>query len=299
MPKPALQQRKAWGLSPRSEPKANEGREIFQGWEACAVTAKKKPKGEYSIQTVINALRVLDAFRQAEDFGVTELAKELALHKNNVFRLLATLEDHGYVEQSADERYRLGLRSLQLGQAFLRGRQLVRRARPVMELLAAEIRESVHLATLRELEVVFLDGVEADRLVKAGTREGQRLPVHCTAAGKVLMGFAPQVLRESFDRNVNRNGLSLHTERTIVDTTKLLDHLRTVASQGYAIDFEECEEGLVCAAAPIFGPTGEVLAALSISGPAYRLGEERVHREIAPHLIAAATRLSRELGYSV
>jgi IclR family acetate operon transcriptional repressor len=71
-----------------------------------------------------------------------------------------------------------------------------------------------------------------------------------------------------------------------------------VASEGYAIDLEECEEGLVCAAAPIFGPTGEVLAALSISGPAYRLGEERMHREIAPQLVAAATRLSRELGYS-
>ena len=270
----------------------------FQGWEACAVTAKKKAKGEYSIQTVINALRVLDAFRHAEDFGVTELSRELALHKNNVFRLLATLENHGYVEQTADERYRLGLRALELGQAFLRGRQLVRRARPVMEQLAAEVRESVHLATLREYEVVFLDGVEADRLVKAGTREGQRLPVHCTAAGKVLMSLAPQPLRENFERSIARQGLSLHTERTIVDTTKLFDHLRAVASEGFAMDFEECEEGLVCAAAPVFGPTGEVLAALSISGPAYRLGEERMHREIAPHLTGAAGRLSRELGFA-
>ena len=81
-------------------------------------------------------------------------------------------------------------------------------------------------------------------------------------------------------------------ERTIVDMTKLFDHLRAVASEGYALDFEECEEGLVCAAAPVFGPSGEILAALSISGPAYRLGGERTHREIAPHLIAAAGRLA-------
>jgi DNA-binding IclR family transcriptional regulator len=262
------------------------------------VALKKKPKGEYSIQTVINALRVLDAFRHAEDFGVTELSAELSLHKNNVFRLLATLENHGYVEQTSDERYRLGLRALELGQAFLRGRHLVRRARPVMEQLAAEVRESVHLATLCELEVVFLDGVEANRLVKAGTREGQRLPVHCTAAGKVLMGFAAPPLRDNFERSVTRNGLSAHTERTIVDHTKLFDHLRSVAYEGYAMDNQECEEGLVCAAAPVFGPTGEVMAALSISGPSYRLGEERVHRAIAPHLVAAALRLSRELGYS-
>jgi DNA-binding IclR family transcriptional regulator len=273
-------------------------RSELHGWGAFSVALKKKPKGEYSIQTVINALRVLDSFRNVEDFGVTELSTELGLHKNNVFRLLATLEDHGYVEQTCDERYRLGLRALELGQAFLRGRQLVRRARPVMEQLAADVRESVHLATLRELEVVFLDGVEADRLVKAGTREGQRLPVHCTAAGKVLMGFAPQPLRENLDRNISRSGLAAHTERTITDRTKFFDHLRSVASEGYAIDSEECEEGLVCAAAPVFGPTGEVVAALSISGPAYRLGEERVHRELAPHLVAAAGRLSRELGYS-
>ena len=90
----------------------------------------KKPKGDYAIQTVVNAMRLLEAFRDEEELGVTELSRRLSLHKNNVFRLLATLEQQGYIEQSAaSDRYRLGVESLELGQAFLRGRTLLRRAR--------------------------------------------------------------------------------------------------------------------------------------------------------------------------
>jgi DNA-binding MarR family transcriptional regulator len=86
----------------------------------------KKPKGEYAIQTVVNAMRLLEAFRDEEELGVTELSRRLSLHKNNVFRLLATLEQQGYIEQStASDRYRLGVESLELGQAFLRGRTLL------------------------------------------------------------------------------------------------------------------------------------------------------------------------------
>jgi DNA-binding IclR family transcriptional regulator len=260
----------------------------------------KKPKGDYAIQTVVNAMRLLEAFRDEEELGVTELSRRLSLHKNNVFRLLATLEEQGYIEQSAaSDLYRLGIESLELGQAFLRGRTMLRRARPILEALANELRESAHLAALRGFEVVHLDGALGEQLVQTSLRVGERLPAHCTALGKVLIGCAPESVREAYDRNLSASdGLGARTASTIVDRDKLFEHLRTVAGAGFALDLEECEPGLCCAAAPVHDASGRMVAALSVSGPAFRLGEERLLRCGVPAVIGAAEALSRELGYT-
>lgn len=259
----------------------------------------KKPKGDYAIQAVVNAMRLLEVFHDEEEFGVTELSRRLSLHKNNVFRLLATLEAHGYIEQSAaSDRYRLGVQTLELGQAFLRGRTLLRRARPILEALANELKESSHLATLRGFEVVHLDGAQGDQLVLTRLRVGERLPPHCTALGKVLIGCAPENVREAYDRELSASdGLCARTASTIVDRDKLFEHLRTVAGAGFAIDLEECEPGLCCAAVPVRDASGSMVAALSASGPAFRLGEEQLLRFGVPAVARAAEALSRELGY--
>jgi len=261
----------------------------------------KKPKGDYAIQTVVNAMRLLEAFRDEEELGVTELSRRLSLHKNNVFRLLATLEAQGYIEQcAASDRYRLGVENLELGQAFLRGRTLLRRARPILEALANDLRESVHVAILRGFEVVHLDGAQGDhQLVISSLRVGERLPAHCTALGKVLIGCAPENVREAYDRSISTaDGLGVRTPSTIVDRDKLFEHLRSVAGAGFALDLEECEPGLCCAAAPVRDASGCMVAALSTSGPAFRLGEERLLRSGVPAILRAADSLSRELGYT-
>ncbi|MEE9606568.1 MAG: IclR family transcriptional regulator [Myxococcota bacterium] len=258
----------------------------------------KKPKSEYVIQTVTNALRVLEAFRDREEVGVTELSVELGLHKNNVFRLLATLELQGYVDQSPrSERYRLGVRCLELGRAFSRSRSLLRSAHPVLVELADRAGESAHLAVLRDFDVVHLDGVPSDRLVGTGLRVGQRLPVHCTALGKVLLGGADEEVQEEYDRTAVARGLEPRTRATIVDRDKFFEHIRSGAAQGYAVDSEECEPGLCCAAAPVFDSSGVAVAAISVSGPVFRLDEQRLLGEIVPLVSAAAERLSRDLGY--
>jgi DNA-binding IclR family transcriptional regulator len=259
----------------------------------------KKPKGEYSIQTVVNALRLLEAFRDEDELGVTELSRRLALHKNNVFRLLATLEKEGYVEQSFDGGcYRLGVRCLELGQSFFRSRSLVQRARPTLEELAARTRESAHLAVMRDFEVVHVDGVVPDRLAMTRSRVGIRLPLHCTALGKILLGCSPERVREAYDRDVVDGGeLIPRTPATIVDPHKLFEHVGAAAVRGYAIDLEECEHGLGCAAAPIFDEEGEVVAALSVSGLLFRMSSEQLLKEVVPLVTQAATRISRELGY--
>ncbi len=257
-----------------------------------------KPKSEYSIQTVSNALRMLETFYREDELGVSELARRLGLHKNNVFRLLATLEQGGYIEQSSTtDRYRLGTRCLELGQAFTRGNDLLRRARPILEELTRKSGETSHLAVLRDFEVVHLDGVLPDQLLLTALRVGQRLPVYCTALGKVLIGCGDLQQQESFGRRLAADDeLSQRTESTIVDVQKLFDELRAVCARGFAVDIEECVPGMRCAAAPVYDASGRVVAAISISGPTVRLDDDALHGELGRTVAASALQLSQELG---
>lgn len=257
-----------------------------------------KPKSEYAIQTVQNAMRLLEAFDDELELGVSELSRRLDLHKNNVFRLLATLEQSGYIEQSPDsDRYRLGIRCLELGRAYERGVDLMRNARGVLLGLAAGLGETAHLTVLSDFEVVHLDGEEPSQILFCGRRIGLRLPAHCTASGKALLAASGDETLGQYDReHVSRGALAAYQPRTIVDREKLFEHLRSVAVQGFALDLEEYEAGLCCAAAPIQDGVGRLHAALSISGPASRLSEERLLDEMVPAVTEAAQGLGRILG---
>jgi len=259
-----------------------------------------RPKSDYSIQTVSNAFHMLEAFFVEDEFGVSELSRRLGLHKNNVFRLLATLEQSGYIEQDpVSERYLLGTRCLELGQAYQRSHSLLSRARAVLEQLARKSGETVHLASLRDFTVVHLDGVGSEQAVLSAPRIGQRLPVHCTALGKVLVGCGDREQRENYGRRLLAAGApQSRTEATLVDAQKLMDELVSVGSLGFAIDLEECEAGMRCVAAPVRDSSGAVVAAISISGPAFRLPEEALRGDAARRVLAAAEELSQQLGYS-
>jgi DNA-binding IclR family transcriptional regulator len=259
----------------------------------------KRSKSEYVIQTVTNALRLLEQFGDEEELGVTELSKRLDLHKNNVFRLLATLEERSYVEQSSgSDRYRLGPRCLELGQALVRNRSLARHGRAALEALVRETGESAHLGALDGFEVMHLDGEQPDRLLVTSLRVGRRLGAHCTALGKTLLACGEPALRGRFDREViAQAGLVARTAATFTDREKFLDHLGDVARQGFALDLEECEAGLSCVAAPVHDASGAVVAALSISAPSQRLDPEALLQETVPRVVEAAGRLSRDLGH--
>lgn len=262
--------------------------------------AMQRAKSEYAIQTVTNALRLLEAFDGHEELGVTDLARRLHLHKNNVFRLLATLEDAGWIEQSADsERYRLGAACLRIAHAFVRTHGLTRRARPALERLARETGETSHLGVLRGFQVVHLDGAQAGGMVVTALRVGEQMPAHCTALGKVLLGCGPAGELEAYDRRVASRGLTAFTPETICDRDKLVEHLRRVGGLGWATDLEETSPGLTCAAAPILDAAGCVVGALSVSGPAFRLDRDALETRVVPLVVDAASALSRELGASV
>lgn len=258
-----------------------------------------RPKSDYSIQTVSNALRLLEAFSEEDDLGVSELSRLLGLHKNNVFRLLATLEERGYIEQiSTSERYRLGVRCLELGRSFSSGRTLLSSARPILEELAGSTEESVHLGVLRGFEVVHLDAEVPRRLITSASRVGMRLPAHCTALGKVLLGCGDGDRLEKFDvKVVSIEGLDARTSQTIKDREKFIDELRSVTVQGYAVDLEECELGLLCVAAPVLDHTGQVVAALSVSAPAQRVDKDLLLGAMRTQVVDGANRVSQIMGH--
>lgn len=256
----------------------------------------KKDKSEYLIQAVSHALDLLEQFHgDVDELGVTELSKRLKLHKNNVFRLLATLESRGYIEQNkVTENYRLGLKTLELGQTFIKQMGLLRQSRPVIEDLVKTCNETTYIAVLKDFHIIYLDSVETSKTVRVVPRIGSRLPAYCTAAGKAQIAFMSS---EEIDLYLPEQELPRHTANTIANRDELKRQLALIAEQGYAIDDEEHDEGVRCVGAPIRDYTRRIIGAISISGPSMRFPDERIKKELIPLALQAAEEISAKLGY--
>jgi DNA-binding IclR family transcriptional regulator len=256
----------------------------------------RREKSNYVIQSVAHALDVIEQFSgETDELGVTDLSKRLKLHKNNVFRLLATLESRGYIEQNkATENYRLGIRCLQIGQTYVAQMGLLRQARPIMEAVVQECSETVYLGLLRRGGVVPLHSVEADQPVRAVSLLGRTLPLHCTAAGKVHLAFeSEEEVKNSLPETLER-----FTERTIVKRSELIADLRKVADRGFALESGEYLADLRSIAVPIRDYTRTVVGSLSITAPEYRLPPDRLEKVVAPIAVKAGRDLSNRLGYN-
>lgn len=256
----------------------------------------KKEKSEYLIQSVSHALDLLEQFHdEVDELGVTELSKRLKLHKNNVFRLLATLESRGYMEQNkVTENYRLGLKTLELGQTFVKQMGLLRQSRPVLECLVRECNETSYIAIIKDFDIIYLDVVETDLTVRVVPRVGARLPAYCTAAGKVQLAYMSE---EELDQYFPAKELKGYTPNTIINAGELKKHLKKIAEQGYAIDNEELDIGVRCVGSPIRDYTRRIVGAVSVSGPSMRLSQERIDKELVPLVKKAAEEISFKLGY--
>lgn len=256
----------------------------------------KKEKSEYIIQAVSHALDLLEQFHdEVDELGVTELSKRLKLHKNNVFRLLATLESRNYIEQNkVTENYRLGLKTLELGQTFIKQMGLLRQSRPVLEGLVKECNETTYVAILKEAHIVYLDVVETDLTVRVVPRVGARLPAYCTAAGKVQIAYMTD---EELENYLPTKEMKRYTPKTIIDKDELKKHLKVIAEQGYAIDDEEMDVGVKCVGAPIRDYTRRIIGAVSVSGPSMRFTDERLEKELIPLVIRSGEEISHKLGY--
>jgi DNA-binding IclR family transcriptional regulator len=259
---------------------------------------RRKEKSEYVVQSVDRALDILEAFNyNEEELGVTELSHKLNLHKNNVFRLLATLETRGYIEQDRKTgNYRLGIKIFEVANVFLHHLGLRRQARPILEELVSKCNETAYLAVTEGTDVVYVLMHETTHTVRVIPRLGHRLPAYCTASGKIQLAFESQDhLRELFKDRALRQ----LTANTIADFDRLLEHLAEVARQGFAVDNEELEEGVCCLAAPVRDYSHKVVAGVGLSGPVWRFSPERIQNELVPLVKEAGTKISQRLGYEI
>lgn len=248
-----------------------------------------------SIQVLERAISILEFLGDnPKGVGVSELSRQLNLPKSTVHRILDTLLQNGYVEKNIDnDRYKLGLKIVELSNKILSNMELRNEARPYLEELMNYANEVVHLCVLRDGEMVYIDKVECPNPIRLYSQIGRRIPVHCTAVGKATLAFLPQ---EEAIRILKEKGMPRRTQNTITDLQTLLNQLEETRQLGYAVDDIENEEGVRCIAAPIFDYRGRVTAAISISGPDYRVTKERIP-ELAEKLKETARKISERLGY--
>jgi IclR family acetate operon transcriptional repressor len=241
-----------------------------------------------AVSVVDRVSRVLGAFPadQAE-LSLAQLTRRTGLPKSTVHRLLAELESVGFVERH-EGRTRLGMRLFELGQLVPRQRTLRETARPFMEDLREATRQTVHLAVLDGLEVVYVEILTAAQQRSLPSRVGGRMPTYCTGVGKVLLAHAAPATVAA----VVAGGLARRTPYTITSPEALYRQLEEVRHTGTAHDHEESGLNFACTASPVRGPDGRVVAALSVTGRLPMLQTER----IAPAVRTAALALSRALG---
>ncbi|MFD9704270.1 IclR family transcriptional regulator [Lentzea sp. NPDC059081] len=244
------------------------------------------------VQSVDRAISVLELLAQGEA-GITEIAGELGVHKSTVSRLVSVLESRGLVEQLGERgKYAIGFGVVRLAGAATGRMDLTKLGQPVCQSLADAFGETVNIAVHDAGVAINITQARGSAAVSAVNWIGQRTPLHATSSGKVLLAYL------AVDERKRLASLSLdsYTVNTVVDADRLLAELDVVSSQGYAACFEELELGLHAVAVPVRGHRGEVVAAMSASGPSYRLSRERV-LEIVPAMTSAAGELSAQLGY--
>lgn len=248
-------------------------------------------KTKNTIQSVDRALRILKLFEDYEELGVTEISKKLSLHKSTAFGLITTLEMNKVLEKNElTDKYRLGMELFRLGTKVSSG--LRQTTYPYLERLVALYSETVNLVLFEYPNVVYMEKIESSHSMRISTAIGETRPLYCTAVGKALLANMPD---EKIRAYLDSIELKRHTPNTIVNSEALLMNLKDIKKTGFSTEVEELEVGLCCIAAPIFNHVGKAFAAISISGPVSRMGED-VLNDISMTLIQFTREISRKLG---
>ena len=259
-----------------------------------AVSNGSSEAGGGGVQSVDRAVSVLEILARLGEAGVTDLASDIGVHKSTVSRLLTALEEHELVEQAHERgKYRLGFGILRLANAVSGQLDITQQGREICERLAAEVGETVNIAVLRSHFAVNVEQARGPTSVGTHNWVGELTPLHATSSGKILLASMSADARRELLADA---GLARFTEHTITSMDDLDRRLATIARDGYVISVEELEQGLTAVAAPICDHSGTVIAALSVSGPVYRLTEKRA-REIAPEVVSAAASVAERMGY--
>jgi len=250
-------------------------------------------KSKYLLGTINKAMVVLNLFKNHKTLGITEIARKLSMDKSGIFRIVITLEHWGFLEKTGEQKYRLGTTLAYLGNLALERQEIISIARPFLQKLRDANNETTHLAILTpDNEVTFLLKEVSGHSIQMASTIGLKMPLYITANGKVLLAFSEQAFIEDY---INDVVLVRMTENTIVSKEDLLENLRHIREAGFAVDSEESERGLICYAAPVRNMSGKVTASISMSGPAFRMTDNKEARVEAVKTIAEE--ISRVLGY--
>lgn len=245
------------------------------------------------VQSVDRAISVLELLARNGETGITAIAQELGVHKSTASRLVSVLEARGLVEQLGERgKYVIGFGIVRLAGAATGRMDLARLGRQTCQTLAESLGETVNIAVADEGGAINISQARGSAAITTQNWTGQRTPLHATSSGKVLLAYMPDTER----RRILRRRLEQFTPRTTTDAAELGTELERVAEDGYAACFEELELGMHAVAVPIHGAHGEVVAAMSASGPSYRLSRQRVRQLVRP-MADAAAELSEQLGY--
>jgi len=254
------------------------------------------PSRSAHVKSASRALDIIEILAsERSGLGFTDIARLQQIPKSSLHALLAVLTERGFLEFDPNTRaYSLGIRTWEMGQAYLAHRDLVEKALPLMEQVVAAINETVQLAVLDGVENVYLAKVDCSHPVRLQSEVGRRLFAHATGLGKVLLAELPEdVARGRFGEDT----LAKMSPQTIQSTDRLFDALSHIRERGFAVDDQEYTAGLRCVAVPIVGASGHVIAALSASIPITRAGPDEMAMALR-HLASASIDISRRLGVS-
>lgn len=250
----------------RSRPQPAPARPAVRGRDAAA--------GAGHTQALSRGLALLESLAATEGGAtLTAVAERLALPAPTAHRLLATLEQAGYVQQGPGGEWLVGVRAFRVGSAFLDHRNLVVQAYPHLKRLMEQSGETTNLAVIDDGEAVVVEQVQCRELMRMSTKLGARAPLHASGVGKAMLAAMPD---GAVNAALAKRGLVGHTARTLTSRERLALELEATRERGYAIDDEEHADGLRCVAAPIWDENGEAWAAVSLAGPTSRITPARV-----------------------
>ncbi|MBF9018044.1 MULTISPECIES: IclR family transcriptional regulator [unclassified Oceanispirochaeta] len=248
------------------------------------------------VLSVIKTMKLLETLSTEEEVGVTELAAAVDGNKSTVYRFLNTLTGLGYVRQNRiNEKYSLTLKLFQTGVQALNRLDIHKASLPVMEELAEYSQETIHLASMENNQVFYLDKIESQLALRVamGSAQGRFAPPVYTAVGKVILANLPDDKKNQMLEAADWTPPTEHSVKTIEE---LEERLREIRKNGWGFDMEENEPGVRCIASPIYDNRGQVCGAVSISGPSIRMTKEKL-KKLSVKIKEGSERISRDLGY--
>jgi DNA-binding IclR family transcriptional regulator len=253
-------------------------------------------RGTYQIRALDRGLDLLEAFTvQDPELSIGQIRERTGLPKPTIVRLLSVLTERGYIERVAGaERFRLGVRTLEVGSVYIQSTSLEAEARPIMRRLADQTGQTANLGILDKHQVVHIEVVAPDRPVRFWASIGKREEAYLSGLGKVLLTGLPDDELAAYLRRPRE----MMTPNTLAGADELHADLERTSERGYAIDNEESNPGVLCIAAAIRNGKGQIAAAVSISGPRVEFDNDGTMQRYIGMVQSAAREISRRLGWT-